>query len=133
VYPLGYVVAISSIHKLTAYKHREIEINAYHSKAIYRTDYKVWPKLRYNKKHRSLAANKQTIYFVIFHHEKNTHTHTHKLLYLPGLYTRHSNLCYYTALRDERRLSVFENRVLRRIFGHEMGEVTGEWRKLHNE
>jgi hypothetical protein len=28
---------------------------------------------------------------------------------------------------------VFENRVLRRIFGPNRGEVTGEWRKLHNE
>jgi hypothetical protein len=28
---------------------------------------------------------------------------------------------------------VFENRVLRRIFGPKMDEVTGEWRKLHNE
>jgi hypothetical protein len=36
-------------------------------------------------------------------------------------------------LREERRLRVFENRVLRRIFGHKEGEVTGEWRKLHNE
>jgi hypothetical protein len=32
-----------------------------------------------------------------------------------------------------RRLRVFENRVLRRIFGHKRDEVTGEWRKLHNE
>jgi len=36
-------------------------------------------------------------------------------------------------LREERRLRVFENRVLRRIFGPERDEVTGEWRKLHNE
>jgi len=36
-------------------------------------------------------------------------------------------------LRDERRLRVFENRVLRRIFGPKRDEVTGEWRKLHNE
>ena len=36
-------------------------------------------------------------------------------------------------LREERRLRVFENRVLRRIFGHKRDEVTGEWRKLHNE
>ena len=36
-------------------------------------------------------------------------------------------------LREERRLRVFENRVLRRIFGPRMDEVTGEWRKLHNE
>jgi len=36
-------------------------------------------------------------------------------------------------LREERRLRVFENRVLRRIFGHKRDEVTDEWRKLHNE
>jgi hypothetical protein len=36
-------------------------------------------------------------------------------------------------LREERRLRVFENRVLRRIFGPKKDEVTGEWRKLHNE
>jgi hypothetical protein len=36
-------------------------------------------------------------------------------------------------LRQEHRLSVFENRVLRRIFGPKSDEVTGEWRKLHNE
>jgi len=36
-------------------------------------------------------------------------------------------------LREERRLRVFENRVLRRIFGPKRAEVTGEWRKLHNE
>jgi len=35
-------------------------------------------------------------------------------------------------LREECRLSVFENRVMRRIFGHRRGEVTGEWRKLSN-
>jgi len=36
-------------------------------------------------------------------------------------------------LREERRLKVFEKRVLRRIFGPEGDEVTGEWRELHNE
>ena len=36
-------------------------------------------------------------------------------------------------LRDERRLRVFENRVLRRVFGPKRDEVTGEWRKLHNK
>ena len=59
------------------------------------------------------------------------------------------NLCYYSSLsevrvlygcetwsltlREERRLRVFENRVLRRMCGPKGGEVTGEWRKLHNE
>jgi hypothetical protein len=36
-------------------------------------------------------------------------------------------------LREEHRLRVFENRVLRRIFGRKRDEVTGEWRKLHNK
>jgi hypothetical protein len=36
-------------------------------------------------------------------------------------------------LREEHRLRVFENRVLRKIFGPKKDEVTGEWRKLHNE
>ena len=35
-------------------------------------------------------------------------------------------------LREERRLRVFENRVLRRVFGPKRNEVTTEWRKLHN-
>jgi hypothetical protein len=36
-------------------------------------------------------------------------------------------------LREEHRLRVFENRVLRRIFGPKRHEGTEEWRKLHNE
>jgi hypothetical protein len=36
-------------------------------------------------------------------------------------------------LRGEHRLRVFENRVLRRIFGPKRDEVTGQWRKLHNK
>ena len=36
-------------------------------------------------------------------------------------------------LREERRLKMFENRVLMRIFGPKRDEVTGKWRKLHNE
>jgi hypothetical protein len=37
------------------------------------------------------------------------------------------------SLREEHRLRVFENKVLRRIFGPKRNEVTGGWRKLHNE
>jgi hypothetical protein len=36
-------------------------------------------------------------------------------------------------LREEHRLRVFENRVLRRILGPKRDKVRGEWRKLHNE
>jgi hypothetical protein len=35
--------------------------------------------------------------------------------------------------RDEHRLRMFENRLLRRIFGPKMDKVKGEWRKLHHE
>jgi hypothetical protein len=36
-------------------------------------------------------------------------------------------------LREKCRLRVFQNRVLRKVFGPKRDEVTGEWRKLHNE
>ena len=36
-------------------------------------------------------------------------------------------------MREERRLTVCDNRVLREIFGPKRDEVAGEWRKLHNE
>jgi hypothetical protein len=36
-------------------------------------------------------------------------------------------------LREECRIRVFENRVLSRIFGPKRGEITGDWRKIHNE
>ena len=36
-------------------------------------------------------------------------------------------------MRDELRLMMFENRVLRKIFGPKRDMVTGEWRKLHND
>jgi hypothetical protein len=44
-------------------------------------------------------------------------------------FSLHSSL----TLREECRLRVFENRVLRRIFGPKRDEVTGEWRRLHNK
>ena len=36
-------------------------------------------------------------------------------------------------LREERRLRIFENRVLRKTVGSEKDEVTGKWRRIHNE
>jgi hypothetical protein len=40
---------------------------------------------------------------------------------------------WFLTLREERKLRVFENRVLRRIFGPRRDEVIGDWRKVHNE
>jgi hypothetical protein len=49
--------------------------------------------------------------------------------------TTYSKKCVlvFPTLREEHRLRVFENRVLRRIFVPQRHEVTGDWRKLHNE
>jgi hypothetical protein len=43
------------------------------------------------------------------------------------------NLTWSLTLREEHRLRVFENRMLRRVFGPKRDEVMGEWIKLHNE
>jgi hypothetical protein len=46
-------------------------------------------------------------------------------------YVTLSDVCV-AAIREGQRLRVFENRVLRGMFGPKRDEVTGEWRKLHN-
>jgi hypothetical protein len=56
---------------------------------------------------------------------------THKTIILPVVL--YGCETWSLTLREEHRLRVFENRVLRRIFGPKRDEVTGEWRKLHNE
>jgi hypothetical protein len=62
---------------------------------------------------------------------KNLKVRVYKTIILPVvLYARET---WSLLLREEYRLRVFENRVLRRIFGPKRDEVTGEWRKLHNE
>ena len=53
------------------------------------------------------------------------------MFYFKKLCYKHN--CNITTLREERKLRVFENMVLRRIFGPRRDEVTGEWRRLHNE
>jgi hypothetical protein len=54
----------------------------------------------------------------------------YKTVILPVVLYGYEN-CSLT-LKEEHRLKVFENRVLRRIFGPKTDEVRGEWRKLHN-
>jgi hypothetical protein len=62
---------------------------------------------------------------------KNLKIKTHETIILPAA------LCgcetWSFTLREEHRLWVFENRLLRRIFGPKMEEVVGAWRRLHNE
>ena len=63
---------------------------------------------------------------------KNLKIKTYRTIILPVFFLYGCETWSFT-LREERRLRVFENRVLRRIFGPKRDEVTGEWRKLHNE
>ena len=61
---------------------------------------------------------------------KKLKTKIYRTIILPVLYGCET---WSFTSREERRLRVFENRVLRRVFGPKRDEVTGEWRKLHNE
>jgi hypothetical protein len=63
--------------------------------------------------------------------QKNTKIKIYRNIILPVVL----NGCetWSLTLREKHRLRVFENRVLRRIFGPKWYEVTGEWRRLHNE
>jgi len=61
---------------------------------------------------------------------QNIKSKTYKTIILPVVYGCET---WSLTLREKRRLRVFEERVLRRIFGPKRDEVTGEWRKLHNE
>jgi hypothetical protein len=62
---------------------------------------------------------------------KNLKTTIYRTIILPLVLYGCEN--WSLTLKDERRLRVFENRVLRRVFGPKRDEVTGEWRRLHNE
>jgi hypothetical protein len=55
----------------------------------------------------------------------------HRTIILPVVLYRYET--WSLTLREERRLKVFENRVLRKIIGPKKGEITVEWRELHNE
>jgi len=62
---------------------------------------------------------------------KNIKIKMHRLIILPVVW--HGYETWSLTLMEERRLRVFENSVLSRAFWPKRYEVTGEWRKLHNE
>jgi hypothetical protein len=61
---------------------------------------------------------------------KNVKVKKNKTIILPAVF--YGCETWSLIFREEHRLRVCENRVLRRIFGSKRDEVTGEWRKLHN-
>jgi hypothetical protein len=62
---------------------------------------------------------------------KNVKLRIYKTIILPVVLYGHGT--WFLKLREEHRLRMFVNRVLRGIFGPKRDEMTGEWRKLHNE
>jgi hypothetical protein len=62
---------------------------------------------------------------------KNLKLEYTKLIILPVIFVKCKT--WSLTLREKHRLRVIDNRVLRRIFGPKRDEVTGGWRKLHNE
>jgi hypothetical protein len=62
---------------------------------------------------------------------KNTKVRVYRTIILPVVLYGSEN--WSLTLREGQRLKVFENRVLRRVFGPKRDETTGEWRRLHNE
>jgi hypothetical protein len=62
---------------------------------------------------------------------KNTKIRVYRTIILPVVLYGCETWSF--TLREEQRLRVFENRMLRRIFGPKRDEVTGEWRRLHSE
>ncbi|KAJ4448569.1 hypothetical protein ANN_10587 [Periplaneta americana] len=65
-----------------------------------------------------------------YHLLKNLKVRIYKTVILPVVL--YGCKTWTLTLREEQRLRVFENKVLRKIFGSKKDEVTGEWRKLHN-
>jgi len=62
---------------------------------------------------------------------KNVKIKIYRIIILPVILYGYET--WSLTLREERKLRVFENIVLRRIFGTRRDEVTGEWKRLHNE
>jgi hypothetical protein len=62
---------------------------------------------------------------------KNLKTKIYGIIILPAVV--YGCGTWSLTMREERRIRVFENRVMRRIFGPKRNEVTAEWRKLHKE
>jgi len=70
-------------------------------------------------------------FFVFQFSIQNLRFNIYKIIILPVV--AYGCETWSLTLRDERTLRVFDNRMLWRIFGLERVEVTGEWRKLHND
>ena len=80
---------------------------------------------------KKVRASRQSLFFYIWRFLWNLKIEIYRTIILPVVLYGYE--IWSLTLREEHRLRVFENRVLRRIFGPKRDWVTGEWRKLHNE
>ncbi|KAJ4445728.1 hypothetical protein ANN_12413 [Periplaneta americana] len=78
------------------------------------------------QQYEELVSVKQGLYLL----SKNLKVRIYKTVILPVVLYGYET--WTLTLREEQRLRVFENKILRKIFGAKKDEVTGEWRKLHN-
>jgi hypothetical protein len=62
---------------------------------------------------------------------KNIKIKIYKTIFLPDVL--YGCVTWSLTMREEHRLMTSDNRMVKRIFGPQRDEVTGEWRKLHNE
>ena len=88
--------------------------------------------VRYRRKEESAASVLETNYKL----SEGTHLNSQKIYHIELLILRivlYGCETWSLTLREERKLRVFENMVLRRKFGPRRDEVMGEWRRLHNE
>ena len=78
-----------------------------------------------------LAIIRYRIFCLPVCYPKNLKIKIYRIIILPVILYGYE--IWSLTLREEGRLRVFQKRILRRIFGPRMNEVTGEWSKLHNE
>jgi hypothetical protein len=78
-----------------------------------------------------LAITRSRAFWLLICCQKNLKIRIYRTIILPVVLYECETLSL--TLREKHRLRVFENRMLRRVFGPKRDEVTGEWRKLHNE
>ena len=93
-------------------------------------------KILFRKKYKSRLKSGNACYYSVQNRlssrllSRNLKIKIYRIIILPVLYGCET---WLLTLREECRLRVFENRVLKRIFGPRRDEVTEEWRKLPNE